>query len=187
MNSPVHPATVHFPIAFLSLAYGLDILHTVRPNLPASVTSYVPADFDLTRASYYLLGLGLITAVPAVITGGAQAVKLFSRQGMYEADGKTLKLKTKATIAHAVTNDIALAASAYVWYAKHQAANNTLIGKLGVTSEATYTPALWMVAAQILSMGILFFAASIGGALTYQYGVGFSAVKTSNAVGKKGQ
>lgn len=186
-SKPIHPATVHFPIAFLSLAYGLDILHTIRPNLPASVTAYVPVDFDLTRASYYLLGLGLITAVPAVVSGGQQAVKLFSRQGMYEADGKTLKLKTKATIAHAVTNDIALAASAYVWYAKHQAANHTIAGKLGITSEATYAPAIWMVAVQVLTFGILMFGASIGGALTYNYGVGFSAAKTSNAVGKKGQ
>lgn len=129
----------------------------------------------------------MITAVPAVITGGQQAVKLFSRQGMYEADGKTLKLKTKATIAHAVFNDVALALSAYVWYAKHQAANNTIVGKLGITNEAAYTPALWMVAAQIVTFGILLFAASIGGALTYQYGVGFSAVGTSAKVGKKGQ
>lgn len=176
---------MHFPIAFLSLAYGLDILHTVKGNLPSSVTTYIPADFDLTRASYYLLGLGLITAVPAVVTGGQQAVKLFSRQGMYEADGKTLKVKTKATIAHAVVNDVALAASAYVWYAKHQAANNTLVGKLGVTPEGTYAPALWMVALQVVTFGILLFGASIGGALTYQYGVGFSAVGTSSSVGKK--
>lgn len=178
---------MHFPIAFLSLAYGLDILHTVKGNLPATITSYIPADFDLTRASYYLLGLGLITAVPAVITGGQQAVLLFSRQGMYEADGKTLKVKTKATIAHAVTNDIALAASAYVWYAKHKAATETVVGKLGLTPEATYAPALWMVAAQVLAFGVLLFGASIGGALTYQYGVGFSATGTSNKVGKKSQ
>ncbi|QIW98742.1 hypothetical protein AMS68_004260 [Peltaster fructicola] len=182
---PAHPATVHFPIAFLSLAYGLDILHTVKPNLPGSVTSYIPADFDLTRASYYLLSLGLLTAIPAVVTGGQQAVKLFARQGMYEADGKTLKIKTKATIAHAVVNDIALAASAYVWYAKHQAANSTIVGKLGLSSEALYAPALWMVAAQVITFGLLLFGASIGGALTYQYGVGFSAVGTSNNVGKK--
>lgn len=171
----------------MSLAYGLDVLTTVRGNLPASITSYVPADFDLTRASYYLLGLGLIAAVPAVMSGGQQAVKLISRQGMYESDGKTLKQKTKATIAHAVTIDIALAASAYVWYAKHQAASTTIAGKLGITSEATYAPALWMVALQVLAFGILGFGANIGGALTYQYGVGFEAVKTSNTVGKKGQ
>lgn len=154
--------------------------------MPSNVTAYIPADFDLTRASYYLLGLGLVTAVPALVTGGQQAVKLFSRQGLFEADGKTLKVKTKATIAHAVFNDIALAISAYVWYAKHQAANSTIVGKLGITSDV-YAPAWWMVAAQVVTLGILLFAASIGGALTYQYGVGFSATGTSSSVGKKGQ
>lgn len=155
-------------------------MHTVRPNLPNAVASYIPFNHDLTRASYYLLSIGLITAIPAIISGGGEAVKLFQKQGMYEADGKTLKTKTKAVIAHAVVNDVAIAASAFVWYAKRQSANNSLMGKLGVTPEAAYAPTAWMVGAQVVLMGLLFFAASIGGALTYNYGVGFSAAKSGS-------
>lgn len=105
---------------------------------------------------------------------------------MYEADGKTLKMKTKATIAHAVVNDVVLAANAFVWWSRRQAAEGTLAGKLGVgslaTKEAAYVPQTWMVVVEALSMALLFFGANIGGALTYNYGVGFSATSSK---GKK--
>lgn len=105
---------------------------------------------------------------------------------MYEADNKTLKVKTKATIAHAVVNDIVLAANAFVWWSRRKQAEGTLMGKLGVgslaTKEAAYVPLTWMVVVEALSMGLLFFGANIGGALTYNYGVGFSAASSK---GKK--
>jgi Tfp pilus assembly protein PilX len=123
------------------------------------------------------------------MSGGQQAVQLFSKQGMYEADGKTLKTKTKAVIAHAVTNDLVLAATTYVWWTRRQQANATLAGKLGVgslaTVEAAYAPQMWQVIAEVIAMGVLFFAASIGGALTYNYGVGMSIGKAGS--GKKVQ
>lgn len=113
-------------------------------------------------------------------------MQLFQKQGMYEADGKTLKTKVKATIAHAVVNDVVLAANAFVWWSRRKAAEGTLMGKLGAgtlaTSEAAYVPATWMVVAEALSMGLLFFGANIGGSLTYNYGVGFSAASSK---GKK--
>ena len=141
---------------------------------------------DLSRASYWLLTFGLLSSLPAVASGGAQALKLFQKQGMYEADGKTLKAKTKATIAHAVVNDVVLAANAYVWWARRQAAETTLLGKLGAgtlaTKEAAYMPATWMVVTEAVSLGLLLFSANIGGALTYNYGVGFSA---AGSKGKK--
>jgi hypothetical protein len=132
--------------------------------------------------------LGLVTSIPAVMSGGQQAVQMFAKQGMYEADGKTLKQKSKAVIAHAVTNDLVLAATTYVWWTRRQQANATLAGKLGVgslaTAEAAYAPQMWQVVAEVIAMGVLFFAASIGGALTYNYGVGFAPAGKS---GKKAQ
>jgi hypothetical protein len=122
------------------------------------------------------------------MSGGQQAVQMFAKQGMYEADGKTLKQKSKAVIAHAVTNDLVLAATTYVWWTRRQQANATLAGKLGVgglaTAEAAYAPQMWQVIAEVLAMGLLFFGASIGGALTYNYGVGFAPAGKS---GKKSQ
>jgi len=188
-RKPVHPATVHFPIAFLSLGYGLDILHSLGGNLPNVIANALPPANDLSRAAYYLLSLGLITSIPAVMSGGQQAVQMFAKQGMYEADGKTLKQKSKAVIAHAITNDLVLAVTTYLWYSRRQQAADTLAGKLGVgslaTAEAAYAPQMWHVIAEVVALGVLFFAASIGGALTYNYGVGFAPA--GKAGGKKSQ
>jgi hypothetical protein len=122
------------------------------------------------------------------MSGGQQAVQLFSKQGLYEADGKTLKQKSKAVIAHAVTNDLVLALTTYLWYSRRSQAADTLAGKLGVgslaTAEAAYAPQAWQVIAEVLALGVLLFAASIGGALTYNYGVGFAP---AGKAGKKSQ
>lgn len=173
----------------MALSYGLDALHAALPYIPKDLASYLPASTDITRASYYLLSIGLVTAVPAVMSGGQQAFKMISAQGMWEADGKTMKPKVQTTITHAVMNDLVLFASGYSWWCRRQAAQNTLAGKLGVgsvgTAAATYAPEFWQVALSILTMGLLFFAANLGGTLTYNYGVGFSAIKTKT--GKKSQ
>ena len=177
---------MHFPLAFLSLAFGIDILHASIGYLPASITSSLPVGTDLTRAAYYLLSLGLLTAVPAVASGTQQMVKMVSKQGMYEQDGVTIKAKVKAGIAHAVTNDIVLAIAAFIWYSRRSAAANTIVGKLGVgsvgTSAATYEAQTWMVIVEALIGGLQFFSASIGGALTYNYGVGMNIAGGSKKV-----
>jgi hypothetical protein len=84
---------------------------------------------------------------------------------------------------------LVLAATTYVWWTRRQQANATLAGKLGVgslaTVEAAYAPQMWQVIAEVIAMGVLFFAASIGGALTYNYGVGMSIGKAGG--GKKVQ
>lgn len=165
----------------------MDALYALRSNLPGMITNNLPPDTDLTRASYWLLSIGLITAVPTVMSGTAQAYKMVAKQGMYQADGKTIKDKVKATIAHAVVNDISLFATAYVWWTRRQIAATTIAGKMGVgsvsTSSAAYAPATWMVAAEVVAMMLMFFGASIGGSLTYNYGIGFSAMSS----GKKTQ
>jgi len=113
---------------------------------------------------------------------------MFAKQGMYEADGKTLKQKSKAVIAHAVINDLVLAVTTFLWYSRRQQAADTLAGKLGVgslaTAEAAYAPKAWHTVAEIVALGVLIFAASIGGSLTYNYGVGFAPAGKS---GKKAQ
>ncbi len=182
-SKPIHPATVHFPIAFLTLAFGLDILHQLTPALPSFLTSSLPPHTDLTRASYYSLSLGLLTAIPALVTGVQQAVLLIGKQGMYETDasgyGVTMRTKVKALIAHTVANDLVIALSTLVWYQKRNAAAATLLGKLGVgsvgTAYATYQPSLWMVVLEAVLFVLLVVAANIGGSLTYVFGVGFAA------------
>lgn len=174
---------MHFPIAFLALAFGLDILNTLTPRLPLSITSSLPPTTDLSRASYFLLSAGLLTAVPALVTGVQQAVVLIAKQGMYETDSTgytvTMRTKVKALIAHAVANDIVMGLATLVWYKKRAAAANTLVGKIGVgsigTGAATYEASTWMVVLEGLLFAGLMMAANIGGSLTYIFGVGFVA------------
>jgi len=184
MAKPIHPAAVHFPIAFLLLAYGLDILSVAYPHLPASVTGYLPSSpSDFPKASYYLLSLGLITAVPAVITGGAEAIKMISKSGLYEADGKTIRTKVKATVAHALSADLVIAGSAYIWSQRRAALTGTLAGKLD--TAAAYQPEQWMVIAEAVLVVLLSVAGNIGGNLTYTFGVGFSSASSGGAKKKQ--
>ena len=163
------------------LGYGIDILHTLSPQLPSSINSNLAPAADLTRASYYLISIGLITAIPAILTGGFEAMKMINKQGMYESDGKTIRDKVKATFAHAIANDIVIAVSAYMWYLRREQANNTLAGKLGIGSQAAYAPATWMVGTGAGITMLMMMAANIGGVLTYNFGVGF----TSTGAGSK--
>jgi len=164
-SHPSHPATVHWPLALLTTAYGLDVLYPILPILPTTLLSYLPAGPEVARCSYYALSAGLLASLPAVVTGIANAAQSFKAQGMYEADGKTLKKKTKVIIAHAVSNDLVIAVSAYIWWSKRQA------------TTLTYAPETWMVLlSALLGVGILF-AANLGGSLIYNYGMGVSIGK----------
>lgn len=186
-SRPVHPAVVHFPIAFLFTAYTLDILHTYRTSLPAFAQNALLGPNDITRSSYYLLSLGLLTAIPAVVTGGRELVMMISKQGMHEADGKTVRTKVKATIAHAVANDIVIAVSTYIWYSRRAQVKDTIAGKIPGTAAAAYAPSSAFVFAEFLTLGLLLMGANIGGTLTYNYGVGFSSLSAGKKEGKKSQ
>ncbi|KAF2765633.1 hypothetical protein EJ03DRAFT_319027 [Teratosphaeria nubilosa] len=187
LKKPVHPAAIHFPIAFLGLAVGLDVLHGLSGWLPASISNSLPIANDMTRASYFLLCLGLITSIPAVTTGIGEAKKAIDKQGLYEQDGKTIKQKFKGVIAHAIANDIVIAVMTYIWYCRRSMAKDTIAGKIGVTGlatpEAAYSPRTWMVVAEALMGALQLFAANIGGSLTYNYGFGMAI----GAGGKKAQ
>ncbi|KAF2168567.1 hypothetical protein M409DRAFT_21317 [Zasmidium cellare ATCC 36951] len=183
MGKPVHPATVHFPISFLFLGFALDILNHVRTSLPSTLSNNLLSAAEMSKASYYLLSIGLISSIPAVVTGGREAVVMIAKQGMWDSDGKTttMKPKVKATIAHALMNDVVIAVSTYVWYSRRAAANNSLAGKVGAASA--YTPATWMVIAEVVVTVLMMMAANVGGVLTYNFGVGFSRMDS----GKKSQ
>jgi uncharacterized membrane protein len=139
----------------------------------------------MTRASYYLLSMGLLSAIPAVVTGGREFIMMLKKQGMYEADGKTVRTKVKATIAHALANDVVLAISTYIWYTRRSQVKDTLAGKVPGSAAAAYAPSSAIVFAEGAIMALLVFAANIGGTLTYNYGVGFSSLGAANKEGKK--
>jgi uncharacterized membrane protein len=187
LKKPIHPAVIHAPIAFIGLAVGLDALNAFSSVLPNAISSSLPVTTDATRASYFLLSLGLLFSIPAVTTGVGEAKKAIDKQGLYEKDGKTIKQKFKGVIAHAIANDIVILVLAYVWWQRRSLAKQTLAGKVGLgslsTPEAAYVPATWMVVVELLMGALQLFAANIGGSLTYNYGFGMAI----GSGGKKAQ
>lgn len=175
ISHPIHPATVHFPIAFLSVSYGLDALYPIYSSLPSAITDYLPSAVECGRISYYSLALGLLTSLPAVSSGVAQALKMVKAQGIYEQDKKTIKTKVKVTLAHAVVNDIVIAASAYSWWCKRQQGVTSMLTK-GVNPIA-YEPENWQVGLSVALGVFLLFAANLGGSLVYDYGMGLAMGK----------
>lgn len=167
---------VHFPIALLTTAYLTEAVVHTQAYMPSLITSYLPSATELSRLSYYALSLGLLTAVPTITSGVAQALPVLSR-GITQADG-SVHPKTKTIIAHAVASDLAIAASAYIWWTKRSesAAKLLLKGEFPGAYETTSGA----VAVGLLVTGILLFAAKLGGDLVYDYGMGMS-------VGKKGK
>ncbi|KAK0280492.1 hypothetical protein LTR91_020472 [Friedmanniomyces endolithicus] len=178
LKKPIHPAVVHMPIAFISLAVGLDLANFFSASLPNVISASLPIANDATRASYFLLSLGLLFSIPAVTTGVGEAKKAIDKQGLYEKDGKTIKQKFKGVIAHAIANDIVILVMAYIWYCRRSAAKQTLLGKVGLgsvsTAEAAYAPAMWMVVVEAMMGALQLFSANIGGSLTYNYGFGMA-------------
>lgn len=165
-EKPIHPATVHFPIAFLSLAWGLDILYaaTTKLQLAPLVKSVGTSLPDISRGAHYLQAIGLITAIPAVLSGGQQLIKMKSNNQAFEADGKTMRPKFATALTHAALNDVALLAAAYSWYTRREN-----VGLL--PSDAN-------LLISVVVLPILFYSASLGGKLVYNYGVGINLAKS---------
>lgn len=178
-SKPVHPAAVHFPIAFIGLAIALDILHKASGSLPSFIADNLPGTADVSRASYWLLSLGLIMAVPAWITGVREAVVQISRTGMFEVQeySTVMREKFKPMIAHSVFNNVMLALTTLVWYRRRAALKDSVVGKvIGTTNPAAaaYQPKTWMLVVEGLAFVIMMMAANIGGVLTYNFGMGMS-------------
>jgi uncharacterized membrane protein len=179
---PIHPATgqtppnyglrsklilptVHFPIAFLSLAWGLDILYaaTTKLQLAPLVNSVGTSLPDISRGAHYLQAIGLVTAVPAVLSGAQQLIKMKSSNQAFEADGKTMRPKFQTALIHAGLNDAAVLTAAYSWYTRRE--------NVGLLPSDTN------LLISVVLLPILFFSASLGGMLVYNYGVGINLAK----------
>jgi len=156
---------VHFPLAFLSLAWGLDILYaaTTKLQLAPLVKSVGTSLPDISRGAHYLQAIGLVTAVPAVLSGGQQLIKMKNSNQAFEADGKTMRPKFKIALTHAALNDVAVLTAAYNWYTKR--------GNVGLLPSDTN------LLISVVLLPILLFSASLGGKLVFNYGVGINLAK----------
>ncbi|CAG8962170.1 hypothetical protein HYALB_00009991 [Hymenoscyphus albidus] len=172
-NKPAHPAFAHFPIAFVTLAGLLDILHVASKSPLTS--EYVQTGIKtlelklplemLPLLSYYATVLALVTMVPAILSGATQMLPLIQRDGF-----GTKKVRTAVT--HAALNDVVAGMLAYNW--------NT---RRNVEGFAPSSINLGISCA--LAMPIVFFGAALGGELVYTHGMGVG--KASTAKSKKAQ
>lgn len=156
---------MHFPIAFLSLAWGLDILYaaTTKLQLAPLVKSVGTSLPDISRGAHYLQAIGLVTAVPAVLSGAQQLIKMKNNNQAFEADGKTMRPKFATTLTHAALNDVALVVAAYSWYTRRES-----VGLL---------PSDVNLLISVVLLPVLFYSARLGGKLVYNYGVGINLAK----------
>ncbi|RDL39866.1 Uncharacterized protein BP5553_04206 [Venustampulla echinocandica] len=171
-GKPLHPATTHFPIASITLAGLLDILHaaaTSPSTEPFVAAAFKSLDIQLSLAllpvlSYYAIIIALITAIPAVLSGAWELLRLIARDGYGTR-------KARTALAHGALSNIATGITAYNWWSR-RAVEGFAPSTLNVALSAA------------LAMPVMVFAASLGGDLVYSQGMG---VGRSKDTGKKTQ
>jgi uncharacterized membrane protein len=123
------------------------------------------------KAAHYAQLLGLITAVPATVTGSLDGLKSVLAQGLYDSQTKQLKPKMKTLVIHTLVTTVASLVHLGIYLARERAqASSRSLGQLApgiVAVEAIFT----------LSM---FFGAKLGGELAFKFGMG-----TGNQQAKK--
>jgi len=167
IGHPIHPGTVHWPIAFLSASFGITTLQLLPLSLyPASL---LPPVATLTALAHYSAGAGALTAIPAIVTGFGEAYELIRVQVRQKGslskvleDAWYLKdeggKKVKTTITHASMNDLVVGLATYNWY-RGWKYPTTALPKFSFYANAAALP-------------LLLYSAYLGGKLVYEYGVG---------------
>jgi uncharacterized membrane protein len=181
---PAHPAFVHFPLAFLFAAQTCDIIygvftHPATTKLAANVYDASPFLTDIGRLGHLFNIIGLVTAIPAVLTGGVELFKLLQRQDMpaklknasagatKESAEQTLSVakrahpKVKVAFLHAAAADLVVAGAAYNWYTKRGAA---AVAPNDVNVMVSAATALLLALTGVL-----------GGKMVFDHGVGVDA------------
>ncbi|KIW32576.1 uncharacterized protein PV07_04106 [Cladophialophora immunda] len=173
---PVHPGIVHFPIAFNVLAWGLDILYAltavyVKPDFLTTRFGSPSTLLDITRLSYFLLCAGLITTVPAIMSGNIQLVGMIKKNGgpwEKDAAGKqksTMVPRIKACITHAIMNDLVFVVNLYSWYLRKDKEGAVNLGKIPTQTN--------LIISMVL-LPALMASSKIGGTLVFNHGVGLN-------------
>ncbi|KAF2193695.1 hypothetical protein K469DRAFT_240674 [Zopfia rhizophila CBS 207.26] len=159
-SHPKHPATVHFPITFITLTGFLDLFHitaTSPSTAPLIASALKTLEIQIPQGtiphlSYYTTVLILITSVPAMISGAAELMPLIKRDGLGSR-------KAQTGVLHAVFNDLATFGAAYNWWSRRAV--------VGFEPNATN-----VFISTALALPACLFATYLGGALVYTYGMG---------------
>ncbi|KAH7309317.1 hypothetical protein BKA65DRAFT_171298 [Rhexocercosporidium sp. MPI-PUGE-AT-0058] len=165
-SHPIHPATVHLPIAFLLAASILDILTflgvssssflNILVNISSifsKTTSPVAVVYHLCLFSYVSTVAGVLTSFPAITSG------LFEAFAMIKAKGLDLSNPIiKTTLIHAGLNDLAVFGAVY-----------NMLSRWG---REAYMPEGGNTLVSFVMLGSVGYAAFLGGGLVYTHGVG---------------
>lgn len=182
---PIHPALVHFPVTFLSVGFALDAIHGLASTAlaPKALTTLVlDNQSDLARLAYLAHVAGFLTALPAVVTGAAELIGMWSKQGLREevraaSDGRVvstgLNQKLRTTLTHAGLNDVAVAVSAYAWWTRRHVHD--------------HMPTGFSLLLSALTLPGLFYSAYLGGSLVYEHGVGVMRQGSGKQIKQRGE
>jgi uncharacterized membrane protein len=173
----VHPALVHFPIAFNILAWGLDIVYAltttyVQPEFLTSRFGDAPTLLDITRLSYFLMCAALITTVPTIMSGNIQLVGMIKKNGgpwEKDAEGKqksTMVPRIKMAITHALMNDFIFLVNLYSWWTRR--------GKEATNWNPGKTPTEMNMIISMALLPMLLASSKAGASLVYNHGVGLN-------------
>ncbi|CZS88424.1 uncharacterized protein RAG0_00179 [Rhynchosporium agropyri] len=165
-SHPIHPSTVHLPIAFLLAGSGLDILSyftTHSAFLLSTVTSLssiftrnatpIGVLYHLSLFSYASTIAGIFTSFPAITSGLFEFYDLVQTHGLDFSNQKI-----KITSIHAALNDVALFGAVYNVISRYGREAWISNGKNTLVSMALF--------------GGVGYAAFLGGGLVYTHGVG---------------
>ena len=160
----LHPAIVHFPIALLLLGSVTALVYLYRPTLFAR-------HIDLRRITWFLLGLGWVAVVPAVLSG------LFAQSPLPPDAPYRLVLNwhTATGLGLLVLYGLLLY-QAWIFQGakarKRRAANNKSDGAQEVV-DLLDNPAsrLWLTIALLAGILLVFATGWNGGILVYTWGV----------------
>jgi uncharacterized membrane protein len=104
--------------------------------------------------SYYSTVLTLLFALPTIATGAWELSPVILRDGFSSK-------KAQVGVAHALISDVAIFATAYNWWTRSQQVGFTPSGGNVLLST-------------LLSVPTTLYSAYLGGALVFEYGMGFS-------------
>lgn len=141
----------------------------VKPAILTSRFGDETSLLDITRLGYFLLCAGLVSTVPAIMSGNIQLVGMIKKNGgPWEKDeeGKqksTMVPRIKVAITHALVNDFVFLVNLYSWYTRRSTADRVNIGNVPSTLNMGISAAL---------LPLLMASAKAGGTLVYNHGVG---------------
>lgn len=178
-SHPVHPSTVHFPIAFLSASNILNLLYGATIYAPYLVPFATDKQNTgtITIAGYAINLVGIVTSIPALVTGFAELYAMIQGRGLFIKDEKTgkqiLEPVVKTTLTHASLNDISVGLAVYNWLMERN------------RGFEDYRPYGHQILASGAALGITLYAAYLGGGLVYEHGVGVQRMGTGKEIKDK--